>query len=156
MNTHKHLANPAKIEMTIGGKEVKIIDGVFCFSSTNGTSYNPTMHENKKEYLSSKGKRIETTGNVTVEIVETPDDKTKGSIRHVKKHLKKSQDEADPDKYTDDYVFLISNADNGRIASISFKGQVKDVQKIAPNKDGFPIYKVYIVIFDQDSFKVDK
>lgn len=155
MADHKHLANPARIEMRIGGKEVKIIDGEFCFSSTNGTNYNPTMHEDKKEYLSSKGKKIETTGDVTVEIVETPDDKTKDSIEHVKKHLKKSQDKSHPDDYTDDYVFLISNADKDKITSISFKGQVKDVQKIAPSKEGFPTYKVYIVIFDQHSFKID-
>lgn len=152
---HANLATPADIKMSIDGKEVRISHGVFCFSSSNGSNYNPTMHENKKDYIQSKGKRIETSGNVLVEIVDTPDRESKESIETVNKELKKSQDKAHPDSYAKTYVFLISNPEKKKLVELSFRGYVSDVHRIAPTQEGFITYSVTIVVFDQSTFKID-
>lgn len=152
---HVNLATPADVKMSIDGKEVRISHGVFCFSSTNGSNYHPTMHEDKKDYIHSKGKRIETSGSVVVEIIDTPDLESKESIDTVKKELKKSQDKAHPDRYSRTYVFLFSNPERKKIVELSFKGYVSDIHKVAPTKEGFITYSVTVVIFDQNTFKID-
>lgn len=152
---HANLATPADIKLSIGGKEVKISHGAFCFSSTNGSNYNPTMHEDKKDYIQCKGKRVQTSGDVVVEIIDTPDRESKDSIDTVKEELKKSQDKSNPDSYAKTYVFLVSNPEKKKIVELSFKGFVSEIHKVAPTKEGFITYRVTIVIFDQNTFKVD-
>lgn len=150
-----HLMTPAYTHLTIDGHEIKISKGDLSFSSTNNTTYTLTTADSgHREFLMTKGSGMENVGQVVVSIIETPDGSTKDSISRVKKELAKSQNKGNPKDYTETIVFMVSNSDHKPMIEISFEGYVKDVQRIAPEKEGFVTYTVTIVEFNGDSFKI--
>lgn len=150
-----HLMTPAYTHLTIGGNEVKISKGDLSFSSTNSTNYTLTTADSgHREFLLTKGSSIENAGQMVVSIIETPDGSTKDSIDRVKKELTKSQSKGNPKDYAKTIVFVVSNSDHKSLVEVSFEGYVKDIQRIAPEKEGFVTYSVTIVEYNGDSFKV--
>lgn len=150
-----HLMTPAYTHLTIGGHEVKISKGDLSFSSTNNTSYTLTTADSgHREFLLTKGSHIENAGQMVVSIIETPDGSTKSSIDRVNEELAKSRGKGNPKDYAKTVVFVVSNSHHKSLIEISFEGYVKEIQIIAPEKEGFVTHLVTIVEYNGDSFKV--
>lgn len=157
MDEHNHLMTPAYMHLRIDGHEIKIAKGDLAFSATNDSVYKLTTaaHHGHRDFLLIKGSIIKHAGELVVTIVKTPDGANQGSIDRVHEELKKSQNKADPKDYVKTYLFMVCASDHRSLMEICFKGYVKNIQKIAPKKEGFVTHMVTIAEFDGDSFRVE-
>ena len=154
---HTHLMAPAYYHLRIDDKELKITDGEIVFSSANSSTYKITnANSAKREFMLVKGRKTTYEGYMTASIVETPDKSTKESIERAKDLLKKSQKESNPKEYAKTVTFIASNSSDEPLVTVSFLGYVKDIKRIAPEKEGFSTFIVTIVEFDSDSFKINQ
>ena len=155
--SHVHLMSPAYYHLRIDDKELKITDSEVVFSSTNSSTYKITNTDSaRREFMLIKGRKVAYYGSMTVSIIETPDKATKDSIERAKELLKKSQKESDPKEYAKTVTFIASNSSDEPLVTVSFLGYVKDIKRIAPEKEGFSTYVVTIVELDSASFKINQ
>ncbi|OJW73576.1 MAG: hypothetical protein BGO68_03010 [Candidatus Amoebophilus sp. 36-38] len=148
---------PSSIELTVGGKEIKILDAQLSLSFTNNSTYNECMNKKGvKDYVLAKGTCVVQSGTTTVTIIKTPDGKGNVTIKELQESLKMAQKSNKPEHYVKDILFVLKNPSNEKFLGIGFSGYASEFTTQAPDSTNYLTYLATIVPFDPLSIDLTK
>lgn len=149
---------PAKVQFSIGGTEVHIIDAQMNIKINNGCHYTKCTGElGVTTYMLVKGAEITRDGDLKVQTAKTGDGKGNAAIETLITKQQLTEQHDDPKDYLESIVFVVKNSGGEKkVAEISFQGFVKEFNEFEPVGTAPPKQEAEIELYDPETLKIEQ